>query len=451
MNKVYSSTLALLVWMSGTGPLLQAAGLEQMFERLGAESNHTGLSSFHDQAGGHYSAGGLVVRQKNTTLHPITIQLPKVGMNCGDINMFFGAFSFVSQKELMELLKRVGKGTPTYAFQLAMKSMVPQIEGLTTNLRTMVQRMNNTMLEECRLVQNAFDGVLPAQGLMREELCKDLAKADNKEDWFGATNKCDNFNKQTDKINKEKRSGGKYENMMAGEFNLVWHVLKKMPAYRDHHALAEFMMTVVGTIISERNTAGDSAGEYAIRPISPRGDQLEFVMAYLKGGEASHLHCEETERCLKVKRASVVIHEEQSMNHRVLQKIASLKMKYETGEAYTPDDMAFLGDLVGVPLYKYIQVSAASKAQFSMNGVSDYIALSVLLHQFARIAEEILEAVEELEKIQLDRSVIETFKDNLKGARVNIQRLMHTVDNQAIWRLTQQIKATEQVIISQNQ
>jgi conjugative transfer pilus assembly protein TraH len=428
---------------------LQAAGLERMFERLGASSNHTGVGSFKDQAGGHYSAGGLVVRQKNTTVHPITIQLPKVGMNCGDIDMVFGAFSFVSQKELSELLKSIGKGAPTYALQLAMKSISPQIEGTLTQIRTMVQRANSLMLEECRLMQNVFDGVLPAQGAMREQLCRDLAKSDKNEDWFGASSKCDDFNKQTDRINQKKGTNNQYEDMMAGEFNLVWHVLQKMPEYKGNKALAEFVMTVVGTIISERNDKG--VGEYAIRPISPKGDQNEFVTAYLKGGEVSHLQCEDKARCLKVKHVPLMIKDEQSMNQRVLNKIAALKLKYETGEAYTQEEMAFLGDAVGVPLYKYIQVSVAAKTEFSMNGVSDYIALSVLLHQFSRIADEILEAVEELEKIQLDRTVIEDFKVNLKLARANIQQRMNTVDGQAIWRLTQQIKATEQVVVSQNQ
>jgi conjugative transfer pilus assembly protein TraH len=429
---------------------LQAAGLERMFERLGADSNHTGVGSFHDQAGGHYSAGGLVVRQKNTSLNPINIQLPKLGMNCGDMDMFFGAFSFVEAKQLAELLKRVGKGAPTYPLQLAMKTMAPQIEGLTSQIRTMVQRANNMMLQECRLVQNVMDGVLPAQGAMREQLCRDLAKSGKSEDWFGATNKCDDFNKQTSRINQEKRSGGKYQDMMAGDFNLVWHVLQKMPEYKDNKTLAEFIMTVVGTIISERPAVAD-AGDYAIRTLSPRGDQLEFVAAYLKGGEASHLRCQDAHQCLKVTVAPLVIQDEQSMNHRVLQKIATLKHKYETGDAYTPEEKSFLGDAVGVPLYKYIQVSTASGAEFSMNGVSDYIALSVLLHQFARIAEEILEAVDELEKIQLDRTVTKEFKANLQAARTNIQQLLNTVDSQAIWRLTQQIKATEQVVISQNQ
>jgi Conjugative relaxosome accessory transposon protein. len=434
-----------------SGTTLQAAGLERMFERLGASSNHTGVGSFHDQAGGHYSAGGLVVRQKNTTIHPITIQLPDVGMNCGDIDMVFGAFSFVSKEELAKLLKGIGKGAPTYALQLAMKTIVPQVEGTLTQIRTMVQHANNMMLEECRLMQDVFDGALISQGVMREQLCRDLTKAENKEDWFGASAKCDEFKKQTERINQEKKPGGKYENMMAGEFNLVWHVLQKMPEYKDNQVLAEFVMTVVGTVISRQNDGTDSAGEYSVRTISPRGDQMEFLTAYLKGGKVSHLHCEDMPKCLKVKLVPLVIDDEQSMNRRVLNKIATLKLKYKDAKRYTPDEMAFLGDAVGVPLYKYIQVSTAAKTEFSMNGVSDYIALSVLLHQFSRITDEILEAVEELEKIQLDRTVIEDFKFNLQAARANIQHLFNTVDSQAIWRLTQQIKATEQVVVSQNQ
>lgn len=138
------------------------------------------------------------------------------------------------------------------------------------------------------------------------------------------------------------------------------------------------------------------------------------------------------------------------MSVRVLRKVGKLRDKYISGEKYTPEEISFLGDAVATPLYRYIQVSVASGQEFLMIGVAEFIALSVLLHQFETIANEILLAVSVLEGVQMDTTVIKEFKDNLQLAKTRIQTMHALANNQVIWRLRQQIMAVEREIVARN-
>lgn len=278
---VLQLTLLSLVLVPST---LFSSGLEEMFKKLGASSNYTGAGAFKDQSAGHYTAGGLVVRQKNKAISPINIRLPNFEMNCGDFDLRFGGFSFIQAQEMIEMLRRVGTGVPTYAFQLALKTMAPQIEGTLGNIRTFLQRINNIMLSDCRMKQTILEGIAPNQSTLHEKVCQDMQRGGHAEDYTGARKRCLKHSKQEEALKKAKE---KYKDLLVGEYNVVWHVIKKMPQYANNKDLAQFIMTVVGTIISKKE------GEYyKVTPIPPKGDEKDFLLVYLKGGETEHLECD---------------------------------------------------------------------------------------------------------------------------------------------------------------
>lgn len=421
---------------------LKAGGLETMFEKLGARANQTGAGAFQDQAAGHYTAGSLFVRQQNKTISPIHIRLPHFGASCDGMSLQFGGVSFITGQEAVQMLKRVGQGIPTYALQLAMKTMVPQVEGLMSNLRSFVQSINNTLFDECTMKQAIMDAMLPKQGALREQLCMDMSKTGHNQDVFSAKKACDQSSHQQEVLEKAKQ---KYEDLMAGEYNLVWHVLKKMPQYKDQKDLAEFIMTLTGTIVSRKE--GES---YRVMYLSPKADEKEFLTSYLKGGETVHFRCDSSDICLNPIQTKTLIDEKDAMISKVGTRIMSLRQKYIEFGDITEEERSFLGDAVRVPLYRYIQVSAAVGSPFMMNDTTEFIALSILLHQFETIASEVLQAVEVLEGVQMEASSIKEFKDRLQLARNRLNAMMSSSDHQAIWRLTEWMKAHEQAILAKS-
>ncbi len=340
--------------------------------------------------------------------------------------------------EFKEMLQRVGRGLPSYGFQLAMKTFAPQIEGLMSDLRHYLQMINNMTLDDCRMRQSIFDAVLPKQGAMRETLCQDIARSGGKDtDFFGAMSKC-----QSDDAQHAHKNNKQYEDLLTGEYNLVWKVLQRIPKYKDNVEVCEFIMSVVGTVISRKE-----GKTYKLHQISPRADELDFAQAYLDGGESSGLVCDEDSLCLNPQAVKVKIPQDQGMTHRVVRVVTGLQMKYLSGGSLTAEEKSILGDAYSVPIFKYIQVSAAAHTNvILMRDAARFISISLILTQFDTIAAEIMLAVEALESIQVDASAVKEFKQNLQHARTRIQAMMKKSDYEGIWRLNQHIRSLENII-----
>lgn len=420
-----------------------SSGINDMFNKLGVAANMTDPGGFQDQAAGYYTGGGLIVRQKSRGITPLAISPPKVGGSCGELDLYGGGFSYFKAQEMVELVRRFGKGVPVYALQLALKSMVPQVEGLLNNLSSKLQGINKLLLDECMMKQALLEGLAPKQSAFHEKVCEDVnLRGGNADDFFGTRRRCEKPSTRETSINKARE---KNKDLLVGEYNLVWHVLKKMPLYANNHELAEFIMSVVGTIISKKE--GD---EYSFKLISPKADSKEFLETYLHGGKSiDHLSCSQTDKdkCLSPLVKNIKIEEATSMKVKTVTRINRLRDKYINFETLTDEEQSFLSDSVAVPLYKYIQVSAAAGTPFIMNEVGEFIGLSVLLRQFELISEEILTALEVLEGIQLDKTLVETFKKRLQLARERLHLMLGASNHQSIYRLTKMIRAHEQVII----
>ncbi|MBW8308639.1 MAG: conjugal transfer protein TraH [Candidatus Paracaedibacteraceae bacterium] len=418
--------------------------LDSFFNKLGSKSNFTQAGAYKDQAAGYYTGGGFALREGSTTVNPLTVSMPNYGAGCNNIDMYFGSISFVRSEQLVAMLKQLKKGVPTYGFQLALKSWFPMGEGLLSEIREKIEKMNALMLNSCQMSQQIVGGAWPKGTAASEQICMD-AKRSSDMDWFGARNHCN----QSESANALMSARDKHKDLMVAEYNLVWHIVKKMGNYSDSSKrdMAEFVMSIVGTLISVKE--GNS---FKTRIIGPRADQKEFVAAYLKGGQTTVLRCDETGKCLRPVPIAVTIDSsgEGNMKGKVLKRINDLRQAYLEKSIISEDDIGFLNDSVNVPVYKYIQVSAAAGTRFMLQDAAEYIAISLLLTQFERITTEILDAIDALEKVQLDSSEIRNYKKRVQEMRGLLQLMMGEANYGAIHTLNGAIKAIEQKIIAQN-
>ena len=425
----------------------QASGaLDRFFESLGASVNNTSAGSFSDQASGYYTGGGYAMRQNNSILQPINVSLPNLGVGCNSVDMYWGAFSFMKGEQLSQLLRQIGTGVPTFALQLALKTQAPQIENLLAQLRKSIQDMNSLMLNSCQASQQIVGGLWPKGTAASEELCMAHKRSGN-EDWFGGRKHCEKPDRVQSGVEASQQ---KHKDLMQGEYNLVWHVMKKMPLYANNKELASFIMSVTGTLISRKEGEG-----FRLHIIEPKADQKEFIAAYLKGGTTSQLVCNEKERCLAPQLVQTTILDDSqspngSMKSKVHKKITDMRVQYMTNGEFNAEEVGFLDDAVNLPVYRYIQVSAAAGTPFLMQDAIEFIAANIILTQFDRVMSEIIEAIDALQKIQLEDSAIEQFKKNLQDSRARVQALLIGANNGSIHLLNQTIQAIEQTIVSKN-
>lgn len=448
-NRMISKTVFSFLTMFMLGftsqSTMAAQALDKFFKGLGAQANASGSGAYKDQAAGYYTGGGYVMRQGAVGVNPINISLPKIGAGCNALDMYFGSFSYITKQELTQLLRKIATGVPTYAFQLALKTSAPQLENTMTSIRKTIQDMNALGLEDCQATQQIVGGMLPKNTAASEIICKDLQKSANNQDWFGARKHCEKPDKIVAEVDKAQ---AKHKDLMLGEYNLVWHVIKKMENYSNNEELASFVMSVTGTLISKKE--GD---RFRLHTIQPKADQKDFIAAYVKGGTTSRLFCDEKDKCLAPSLKPIEIVDSHkaanpSMKSQVENKIFSMRTKYMGKGAFNATEMAFLNDAVNLPVYRYIQVSVAAGTPYNMQDTAEFIAISMILYQFERIMTEILEAIDLLQKIQLEDSSIESFKQNLQTARGQVQNLLVGVTNGSLTNLNATIQAQEHAIIA---
>lgn len=421
---------------------LQASALQKMFESLGGDVNVTTPGGFQDQAAGYYTGGGVVMRGRNKVVQPINISLPNANMGCGGIDMYFGAISAIKTEELVQLMRSMATGVPTYAFQLALKTMAPQLENLMSQIRKYVQDMNNTMLDSCQASQNLVGGLWPQNTAASEMICGDAMRQGGS-DWFDARKHCRNKDRVSEKVEQARTLS---PDLLQGEYNLTWHVLQKIPGYKEDADFAHFILTTVGTLISRKQPDG----RFLVEMKAGKADQKDYLSAFLKGGQVTRYTCDETTRCLNPQSTQINIGEAETMKARTSRLIQSLWNKYRDNENILEVEKAFLNDAANLPVYRYIQVSAAVGSPFIMNDTSEYIAVSVLLSQFDRVSAEIISALESLQSIQLESETIENFKKNIQAMRGRLQVLSSSADGAAIWRLNKDIQAYEQALAARN-
>lgn len=429
--------LRLSLLMMGTA---SAGGLEHFFNAFGSNSNHTKPHAFHDQAAGHYAGGGFYMAQRNKTIQPLQVSLPHISMNsCGKINMYFGALSFVKSGELQELGKGIMQGAPMYAVQLALKTASPQLENTVMSNLEKALEMARSLLNSCQLNQQIVGGFLPKNSAATEQLCKDMAASGNM-DSFMARLKCGKDEVRDEQIQKAKE---KHPDLLVGEYNLVWKVIQKLPEYRDNQELAELIMNLVGTIISRKE-----GSQYRLYRVHGKADSLKFLMTYLKGGDTTYLSCDEKQTCLKP--TSSEKHMSEGFVDRTYRMINEIQVAYMNNQAFTPTQISFLNDASNLPIYKYIQISTASRVPFLTRDAVEYMAISMLLYQCDKIISELLDALGLLSKVQIDESAVKEFGKSLIEARHHIQSLFNSTHTNAKWKFDQAMKAEERTVKTRN-
>lgn len=429
--------LGLVAAISGialTGNL--QASMADMISHLGNVSHYNSGGSYQDQSTGHYSAGGLMVKQRNRTHQLINIRPPSFGGSCGDFDLRFGGISFIKADELVKTLKAVAQGVPAYAFQLALKTTAPQIANTMEALQKKLEEINALLLNECSMRQQLLEGIMPTGSAMHEKVCDDINRSGSGDlDFFGSRQRCQEKGERNSAAAEAK---SRYPELMVGEFNLVWTVLQKLPRYAEDRATAERILSLVGTVISKK-----VEDDYKITFIDPQADDTKFIEAHLHGGQTQSLVCSDTEECLGVTSTDLLISAEDSLSRTVYRQIESMKRKYLSEEEFSTEEMAFLSDSVNLPVYKYIQVSASSGISWPMEKVSQYFAMAVLLKQFEEVAAEIIQALSVLESIQFDTTIIQEFKQRLEQARSRLQSQMASLDAKEVFMIDKLLKAKE--------
>ena len=347
--------------------------LESFFDDMGASANVTGPVAYQGQAAGYYSGGNIWTRFPQKSVSPVNLQLPSIKAGCGGIDVFSGSFSFINSDEIVAMLKATANNALGFAFQLAIKSISPQIASTIEEMAQKAQQMNQFNMNSCETAQNLVGGLWGKSDRMSSEICKSIGNSQGLfSDWAKGRHECGTGGQRDSTI-----AANSDPAIPAESYNFTWDMLKQSyPSFSVE--FREYLMTFVGTVIFYQD--GDASGKRGFQFVG-QGDRA-LLTALLDGtNSVTMLKCDTPDKCLNPTTQTMSIPQTQALKPRVLEMIRSMNAKVRSNSVLTYDEIGLLGATT-IPLYKIISVNAAATLggmpDNEMNDLAEVVAMDLL-------------------------------------------------------------------------
>lgn len=146
------------IWMAFLPVQADADWVQDFYSSAGAAANITPGQAVSSQGTVGYSGGSVAWRVPNKNLRPIQITLPSMKAGCGGIDLHMGGWSFVNKDQFVQALRNFGQASVGYFFQLALKSISPEISAALDTIQYYANQMNQWSLNSCEYAQKAAQG-----------------------------------------------------------------------------------------------------------------------------------------------------------------------------------------------------------------------------------------------------------------------------------------------------
>lgn len=415
--------------------------LKGFFDEMGASSNITKGGAYHDQSGGYYSGGSVFVRSPTRNIQLLNVTPPSYSMNCGSMDLIGGGFSILSSKQLIDALHGIGRSAGAYALQLGLQTITPQVKAAIDQLMAVLQNVNGLSQNSCLTGQLLAAGLLPKNEAMMKHLCKSKGMSlKQMEDWAGLDQGCN-----TQAADLGNRSVPGYEDVLSGEYNVAWKALQKNDFLKSDPQLAELMMSISGSIISRKI----SHDRFQKSHLPSLMNHQHLIDALIKGGVSADIYaCDDKaeDKCLNPTKQKITLSSERALHGKVQTILESLSHKVRHDEAISAEEQAFVNS-TSLPVMAMLAVEGAFRADGSpikASEIAEGISYDLLLRYFTGILELVSENLRDLEQVQVDGSVIEKFRKDLREAQRTLADKRNGVYQQILTTL-KMIEHTKQI------
>ncbi|MBL8676866.1 MAG: conjugal transfer protein TraH [Alphaproteobacteria bacterium] len=325
--------------------------LDKAFQVLGMAHNVTEGGGYQDQTGGFYTGGRVFARSRVNNADLFSLQLPHYRAGCGGIDLFLGGFSYINAQQFIQLLRNIGSNASGYAFNLALATVTPQIKSVLDDLVAKVQKMTNQNINSCEAAATLVGGMWPQSDASTQLLCnamsKDLGIAS---DWAQGRQKCGAEEQRTAVLNRKGEKPG-FKDILGDEFNIAWKAIQKNGFLRADGGLAEFFMTLSGTIISRRVD-----NELEVKVLPSKSTDPQLLSALIMGNVPVQIYkCDNPseDKCLAPTLQNMLLPKAKALYSIVDKLLLSLSKKIQKHEEISEQEEGFVNATM-IPVLKII-------------------------------------------------------------------------------------------------
>lgn len=342
------------------------------------DSNATHASAYKTQAAGFYTGGSLFIRSPNTSSQLINIQAPKIGFDCGGIDLFAGGIGFINSKHLVNNLRNVVSASAAYAFSLGFKQMSPQLMNQLEEMQAWANEANWNNINSCYLGKKIVDSSIGVIEENRLNNCIQKLTEEHGEKYFVARDKCQKKDRRIS-INQDLANSPEADRAL-DNMNFTWRAINKNSYFASKHPDFKYLlMSLVGTLIF--HSSPDGAVNKKIYPSKLYGDNL--LKAIHSGGSVQVYACVDDSKCLNLSDKNISISINDTVFNMVKKTLESIETKIAQDEPLNAAEQEFLNS-TSLPVYKMLNVQSAFSKGMSFVFVSTYAEIISLdiLYQF---------------------------------------------------------------------
>ena len=364
--------------------------LSDFWSRAGGAVNVTRPQTYDGQRAGFATLGSLYVRTANRNSALINIQLPSIRAGCGGIDLFGGSFSFISKEEMIQLMRGIMQNAAGFAFELALKSMSPAVQDIVAELRAIIERVNAMNIDSCETAQGLVSSIWPKVDGASQHICKTVGTRQGIfQDWVANRHGCGSGGSNASTLD---RANDEQKDQVPVDVNYSWKATKKHLFLSSNRTIAEFFMTLTGTIITTAPATDDEGAQH--RKIPPKVGTPEMLRVLIEGGSAEILRCNETEKCLNPTFSTTSIATSSAFYARVEGLIKELAEAIDLDEEPSEEAISLL-NLAPQAIWKTLVTAKAYKYNFVDDEIalmSQYVAIEVAMQYLSEGLEEMSSA-----------------------------------------------------------
>jgi conjugative transfer pilus assembly protein TraH len=358
--------------------------IDNYYKSLGFSSNITSPQAYQGQQAGYYTGGSIFARTPVRNVQLVQIELPSYRAGCGGIDIYSGGFSYVKYDDLVTLMQNVMSNSAGYAFTLAMETATPELTNVMKYINDKASEINRANINSCETAEALVGGVWPRTRATQQQICRDIggSKGGLFDDWAQARQKCgvgSEFSTTMDKA----RTDPHYKNMVFDSGNVVWKIIKQNNLLNNDDELAQFFMSLSGTvIISKVNNRDDAPVNYNPLPGLMDKEQNNLIHALLVGGVVNIYKCDQLEEnaCLHPKKSTITIDAGKGFGTRIKALLDDMVNNVIVDKPLTPEEIGLL-QATSLPVYKMLNVQVAyskDKDTLDIAGYADIIATDII-------------------------------------------------------------------------
>lgn len=449
LKKIILGILACLISVSASAGV--GSDLENFFDSIGMANNVSDGGAYSGQRAGYYTGGSLYARAPARSYQLTSFQVPHARGGCGGIDLYGGSFSFINSDQLVAMARNVGQNALGFAFNLALSTLCPKCEELTSKMQSWANYVNSMNINSCETASGLVGGIWPQTAENQKQLCQAIGTERGIfTDWAAARQGCSAAGQQSSTLAAGK-SDPRYRELIFDSGNVAWKALKKNTWTASDTELAELIMNLTGTVIINKATNTDDTPPSPT--IVPPNLSPNIINSLMTGGSVTILGCNNgtgENQCTTLRNKTISV--PKGFVDRVTAILSNIYNAIVDDTPLSPTGVEVgLLNSTSLPVYKLLNVWASYNPSGALNTIvstySDMIAMDVLFQYLDTIAQAAKESTnrlaipQELSKSYLDQ--IDELRSLIAGRRENF---IHQTDRTI--QMVQETMVIERTLIS---